>query len=803
MSKKHVYLNNRKSTQSGFNRKRGFDKQKQGDDEPKPEPKIYAYRISGFRQDYSNFNQSYKTRNDNRTIEFPAYIDLIEIRFFKTFNTDLKNQFFSKYGLLPLYYADFNKTVTFEVVDDILFQNFKTDLEYIIKFDDDLTYSGETYNLIALIYQFQFIDKRIKTTENSGFIISTIQSNSIETARVQLERLINFLDESNIAFNASDSDDLLFIDEASEDVLNTIERNFDIVKTITSSRVLKVRPGLFGTLHTEYGFGVEIPENLPIIGVIDTGVNSLEPFDGLILEDHINITNQSQHDASGHGTLVAGLVIFGDELPSSIQDSYRAKCKVLPIKVLHNGTDGVDFPLLLEAIKAANHIHGVRLFNMSLSFYHKKYNESFSDFAYELDKLAYELEILIFISVGNFDDTALIDLLTTSYHKNHDYPEFFYKLDGTSPVHSCETTNICTPSDSLNNISIGATAGNLSDDDNSDITPFNVYPAYYTRKFNLDYDQKINKSDLNRNQKNKYLNKPDFVFDGGDLKNESSGLEVLADVGEFFQRTAGTSLSTPLISSIAAEILNIYPELHTQSIKALLMNSASYFKPENLPEFKENKKLLKALIGFGVPKKENVLFSETKTITMVVEDQIKPKEILTIPIHLPEYLKKAGNKLIFNISLAYGFPPDKGNHLNYLPLHISFNLVRNVPISTFDGTSEDYQIKSGFSWSEDHYGIENRLFSNAQKKEYKLQPKDIQVVNGEVAVAVRCLNKTNIAESLKDYLEKNNHPFSLVIEIKEELKNQTDNDLYNEMFAINQLSIIGEASADSDIDLET
>lgn len=802
MSKKHVYLNNRKSTQSGFNRKRGFDKQKQGDDEPKPEPKIYAYRISGFRKDYSNFNQSYKTRNDNRTIEFPAYIDLIEIRFFKTFNRELKNQFFLKYGLMPLYYADFNKTVTFEIFDESAFQNFKTDLEYIISFDDDLTYSGETYNLIALIYKFQFIDKRIKTTETSGFIISTIQSNSIKTAKVQLEKLLNFLNESNIPFNTNDSNDLLFIDDASEDVLNTIERNYDIVKTITSSRVLKVRPGLFGTLHTEYGFCVEIPENLTIVGVIDTGVNSLVPFDGLILEDHINITNQIHHDVSGHGTLVAGLAIFGDELSRSIQDSYRAKCKVLPIKVLHNGTDGVDFPLLLEAIKAANHNHGVRLFNMSLSFYHKKYNESFSDFAYELDKLAYELEILIFISVGNFDDTALIDLLTTSYHKNHDYPEFFYKLDGTSPVHSCETTNICSPSDSLNNISIGATAGNLSDDDNSDITPFNVYPAYYTRKFNLDYDQKINKSDLNRNQKNKYLNKPDFVFDGGDLKNESSGLEVLADVGEFFQRTAGTSLSTPLITSIAAEILNIYPELHTQSIKALLMNSASYFKPENLPEFKENKKLLKALIGFGVPKKENVLFSETKTITMVVEDQIKPKEILTIPIHLPEYLKKAGNKLIFNISLAYGFPPDKGNHLNYLPLHISFNLVRNVPISTFDGTSEDYQVKSGFSWSEDHHGIENRLFSNAQKKEYKLQPKDIQAVNGEVAVAIRCLNKTNITESLQDYFEKNNHPFSLVIEIKEELKNQTDNDLYSEMFAINQLSIIGEASVDSDINLE-
>jgi hypothetical protein len=238
---------------------------------------------------------------------------------------------------------------------------------------------------------------------------------------------------------------------------------------------------MFGSMRIEHGFQVEIPDDLPIVGVIDTGVSPIQPFNNLIEDGTINITGDSNTDISGHGTLVAGLVIFGTDLPTSVQNTYKAKCKVLPIKALHRDNDGIDFPRLIEAIKQARREKGVRLFNMSLVFYPKKYNETFSDFAYELDKLAYELDILIFISVGNFDSIALRDLLTVDKHEDHEYPNFFYKLDGTSEIHSCETTNISIPSDSLNNVSVGALAGNLEGDDNSDITPAPIYPEVSPR----------------------------------------------------------------------------------------------------------------------------------------------------------------------------------------------------------------------------------------------------------------------------------------------------------------------------------
>jgi len=691
MTNKHLFLKNKKNNNNGFKRTRGF-KPKSNEIEETNLPKtIKPLQINSLRSNYNTFNELRNSRYSKRTIEFPDYIDLIEIYFFPIFNSNLKKKFYQRYGLLPVSYSDFNKTVVFEVVNFDLFKVFKQHIELIISHEEALAYSGEDYNLIANIMKFNFIDKRSFTYDENNIIISIIDvSNSI--AELQKKSLMTYLKDREITYSVNDNEDIFYIDKLSNRDIEIIEQNFDIIKVITSSRANTVRPGKLGNLRLEYGFDVEIPDNLPTVGIIDTGINTIKPFQDLVSDKLINMTGEVDSDYSGHGTLVAGLVIFGTDLPASVKDIYKAKCKVLPIKVLHHGSDGINFPQLLDSIKLANQERGVRIFNMSLVFgLTKNYNETFSDFAFELDKLSYEKDLLIFISVGNFDSLSLQELLTTDYHKDHDYPEFFYSLNSNSPVHSCSNTNICVPSESLNNISIGALAGNIENGDNSDITPFNIYPAYYTRKFHYDYDQDINNTKFGRNQKNKYLNKPDLVFDGGDLLNDNSGIEVLTNSVNFYKRTSGTSLATPLIASLAAEIEHAYPSLKTQSIKALLINSASFTKANKLPHFKNNKSLLHKLIGFGVPNRNHIIGSENNSITLIVEDEVKTSEMLSIPIYLPEYLKKSTNKLIFNITLAYSFFPDKGNHLGYLPLHMSFNLVRNLSINTIaNGESKDF-----------------------------------------------------------------------------------------------------------------
>ncbi|HRG17975.1 MAG TPA: S8 family peptidase [Flavobacterium lutivivi] len=822
---RHVFLNNERSDRPKFNRQRNIggnknNQQEKEDIEDNVPKVIQEFQKERLRQFNADFYTKRKLRQEKRKIEFPNYIDLIKVKFYNVFSNDanyklkLKDEFYARYGLFPVEYKDFNKTVLFEIVDYDLFEEFKRHLKIIINSSIGATYQNKEYNLISLIYEFEFIDSksRIYTYNNQGVLINLFQS-ILLGSDIQKEYFFGFLNENKISFTYSDiTPDIIEIHQIDKQRIQFLADNFDIIKAITSSRTQKLIPGYNGPIRS-YNFELEIKDNLTKVGIIDTGVEKIEPLQNLILTENIDHTNNGAFwDEVGHGTMIAGLIVLGDEFYNSIKSSYDAKAKVFVIKVLQKDNDPIDIPRLINDIKICRREHGIRIFNMSLVIPNaKKYNETFSQFAYELDKLSHEEDLLIFISVGNFNQESLKALLEEEPHPDHDYPDFFYKLDGTTNVHKCEDTNICVPSESLNNISVGALAGNLENIDNTDITPNEVYPAYYSRKFHYDYSQNLNSQPIK--QKNKHLNKPDFIFEGGDLFDIKSGLEVLrspmAPTDKFYGRSCGTSLATPLVTSYSCDILNEYPNLKTQTVKALLINSANYFNKSKLPHFKNKPdSLLKSLTGFGKPNKEGLISNNNNTITFLIEDSIKVGEIIKIPIVLPEYLKESGNKLQFDISLCYSFLPIKDNQLDYLPLHISFNLVQNTNIDDIANgvikKGEDTKLETpiygikNFPWSEDHFSIDNRQFSNSQFMQYRLQPNDYNLINSSLALSVRCLIKNSY---IKQY-EKINNSFSIVVKITEIISNDGDSNLYSEMLKINNHNEISGV-IESGFDLES
>ncbi len=821
---RHVFLNNDKSGSPKFNRQRnvGGGKKSQNENIESNEPKvILQFQKERLRLFSADFYSKRQSRNENRKIEFPSYIELIKIKFYNIFNNEasgnyrlkIKDEFYRRYGLFPIEYKDFNKTVVFEVVDNKLFEVFKEHLKIIIESSNGTSYQNKEYNLIALIYEFEFIDTKARLDNlNEENVIVNLISSSKEVYNLQKDTLFGFFGENNLMFSYSENfPDIIEIKNIPRGNIEFIADNFDIVQVIVSSRVEKIRPGYLGPIR-EYGFEVEVEENITIVGVIDTGVEKIEPLRSIILEESIDhAASTAFWDEVGHGTLVAGLVALGDDFYKDVKPKYYSKAKIFVIKVLQQDNDPLDIPKLLSDIRFAKRHYGIRIFNMSLVIPNaKKYNETYSQFAYELDKLAFEEDVLVFISVGNFNDKSLKALIEEEPHQDHEYPDFFYKLNSETDVHNCEDTNICVPSESLNNISVGALAGNLEKNDCSDVTPNALYPAYYSRKFHYDFSQKINTQNIK--QKNKHLNKPDFVFEGGDLFDENVGIEILRSPfvsrDKFFGKTCGTSLATPLVTSYAAEILNSYPKLRTQTVKALLVNSAKYETKSKLPHFKNKPdSLLKSLVGFGKPSKEELLLNYDNSITFIVEDNINVGEILKIPLELPKYLKKSGNKLQFDISLCFSFRPIKDNQLDYLPLHISFNIVQNKAIEDIafgvakknvDTPQEKvaYGIKN-FPWSEDHFGIDNLILSNTQNATYRLQPDDYEKINDSLAISVRCLAKNEYITEL----EKLKHPFSIVIKITEILSNENGNNLYSEMLEINNFLEI-ESNLDTDLQAE-
>lgn len=615
---KHVFLINEKANNPKFNRQRGRKPNENQQPEESPQPKVIKdFQKERLRNDHATFYTQRKNRNETRTIQFPKVIDLVRILFFTVFNYDLNKKFNERYGLSPVEYSSFNKTVTFEVINEKLFKNFEDHVTEVINSADETSYENKSFNLIALILKFEFISSglRLLTSKETGILLTLISSaNAVYS--VQKEALINYLQEQQLAISYnSQFPDIVEIRNILKEQNKFIADNFDIVRIITSTRALKIRPGSYGAVRREFGFTVDVPENITTVGVIDTGVSIIEPLRNVVSNIGYDHTGTSAFwDEAGHGTAVAGLVVLGEEFLREVKEGYNAKAKVLVIKAIHNTNDDIDIPQLLTDIRDARRQFGVRIFNMSLNLpLAKKYNDTYSQFAYELDKLAYEEDILIFLSVGNFDANSLEDLVINDTHPDHEYPTFFYNLNSSSPAHSCQNTNISEPSESLNNLSVGALAGNLEEGNIADVTPLNLYPAYYSRKVHLDYTQPINTTALKKNQSNKHLNKPDLVFEGGDLFKYEAGMEVLrsplSQEEKYFGRTCGTSLATPLVTSYAAEILNNYPTLKTQTVKALLINAATYEKKSNLPHFK----------------------TSTDTIFRVVENHVKRYIIFFCP----------------------------------------------------------------------------------------------------------------------------------------------------------------------------
>jgi subtilisin family serine protease len=804
----HKYLKNEPNQNDGFKKTRGWTP-KEEPEEPEPPKRIQAFQKDRLRIANALVYSQRKQRRDEKTLEISGNIELIRLHFFVEFNIDLQKKFLSQYGLSVLEYSSFNKSVLFEITSEELFQTFISHVQIVFESSDDDSYELKPYNLIALIFNFEFItDKhRLGTISETGFLLSLVTSLNPNGKR-QVDELLQFLTNKATTSYDANYPELIEVMELTTIDLDVLAKNFDIIRLITSSRPVKIRPGVYGDVRRAYGFTVDVPDNLPIVGIIDSGVNNIDPLRPALTAIQFDHTgNGAYWDEVGHGTSVAGLIVLGEEFHKNIRSAYTAKAKIAVIKVIHSDYDPIDIPKLLNDIRTARRTNGVRLFNMSLNLpIAKNYNDSFGNFAYELDKLSYEEDLLIFMSVGNYDAVELEALLNGSYHPSHDYPRFFYEPNSSSPHHACWFTNIQEPSESLNNVSVGALAGNLEVGSNQDITPASEYPAYYSRKFHYDYTQQVNSTNFQVNQNNKHLNKPDLVYEGGDLFEYPSGLEILrtplSTTERYFGRNSGTSLATPLITSLAAEILHIYPKLKTQTVKALLINNASSIATNNPPAFQNfGINLYRKLIGFGKPQKSNLIVSDDNTAIFVVEDGIELEEVVVIPLKLPKFISDSENKLHFQATLCYSFLPLKDNHLNYLPLHISFGFFKNVgPERIANNQAKEYRIKSAITWSEDFFGVEKRLFSNTQKQVFNLQPYDLPELNYEIAIAIRCTSKKEIPLAHQTHLQKQ-HPFSLVIAISEIPELRASGDLYNQLNAINTVENIADIEGLADVDL--
>ncbi len=280
-------------------------------------------------------------------------------------------------------------------------------------------------------------------------------------------------------------------------------------------------------------------------------------------------------DVIGHGSAVAGLAIYEGEIESV------AKSRIVAVKL----TGSMEFPT--SALKGIEFV--VRKFKRSTRVFNLSFSSGGPDpsISKAIDDLAYREDVLFVVSAGNIERPVIIEEL----NNGESYPGYLGKH------------YIYCPGDCFNVLTVGSYAGKASN------MAMRDYPSPFTRS---------------RTPAMSVL-KPELLASGGNLNEirldgqvvnldfTGVGVRSTSNNDNEFIDGVGTSLSAPIVSSIAAGLVQKFPEKRACFYKALIISSAERLVDGQGVEFDPY------LQGFGVPNRAFALVSPYSRTNLVAD----------------------------------------------------------------------------------------------------------------------------------------------------------------------------------------
>lgn len=793
-TKPHVKLNTKEQNESPIKLKfnYGFGEEEEQEDE---DPKNYYPMAQAFRMYLNRFQSDYQNRLEQRVISVPYHIEYIQILFQSQFIvSQFYSQWFNEFGLLGIHFSKFNNEILFAIADRVKFSTFINSVENFIKKETGDSQQLEYSAKVTYIKEFKLLSTAdIIQFRRVGPLMNFRLVNDFPLDKLTFQSIYSSLEEylkgNKIQYEFVEQSHNLEVVNASDDQIMVIVQNFDIVLNVTSSLATVVSPSKLNLPQRSYGFAISNPDDdLPLIGIIDTGISEETPLKTILIDDEgYNLTGSSVfEDAVNHGTAIGALAALGKR---AYMKGYRAAiesdAKLLSIKVMDANTGFLSQKAVLDLlIKAKKEYPSIKIFVLTICYeIHKRNNEDYSSYAYELDKFAHANDCLITICTANNDDAAATN---TTYDLNY----FF-----------TEATNICTPAESMNNITIGAAADSLRSGSFEGISISKEFPTLYSRKSHIDLPALFSK-----NKVNKLYFKPDIIECGGDYEysrsnsfigsGQRASMEVLsANPAESFYTNIGTSFSAPLVANTAAQIQKLYPSIRAQSIKALIINAAS----TNLIRFQRPfTALLTKTAGHGLANEIKSVFSNENSITFLLEDEIEPEQVRIFPINFPKYLieddlGKKNGILRITATLCFSFEPILNHQLAYCPIHMAFCFFKNQTGDEIQSTEEDIKslLKNNLRWSQSGRHVGKPIpYTNTQKISFPVNLQELINEKSTFKLAVNCrINPQLLPGTEKPYQKL--HAFSIAISIEEKLKgDKLTGKLYNEMQLCNSIENI-------------
>lgn len=448
-----------------------------------------------------------------------------------------------------------------------------------------------------------------------------------------------------------------------------------------------------------------LPEHLvpdgtePVVGVVDSGVLSGHPLlRGWVLEERDFDSGESTPvDTHGHGTQVAGLVVYGDIARCAETGDWTPRTLVASAKVLRR--DPVDgsrpvFPdnhrpekLVEDAIRYYHGERAVRVFNLSLGNAHDVCTGG-RQFAWAevLDQLARELDVVIVVSAGNLGTPPWPENVSSREQFQEglrdlmlETPEARICSPGTAAI-AVTTGAIARSETAMNHLLAGAPVGGPS--------PFSrLGPGYEVKETQRAVKPEFVSFGGNYAVRDYPGPTPDWVRNDIHLGEPTTRLNT--DGGRPLTAVSGTSFSAPQVSFAAAFALRTASETlgtddpTANSARALLGACADVppCGPEWLkdPEGKETWDKLR-LVGYGQVDVGRVVRALDHDVCLLAEDELSEDHWHLYSIRVPPAFLEGRGKRGLVVSLAFD-PPVRASRRDYLSRTMWVEVLKGLTAS--------------------------------------------------------------------------------------------------------------------------
>ena len=415
------------------------------------------------------------------------------------------------------------------------------------------------------------------------------------------------------------------------------------------------------------------------IGILDDGIAEHPLLEGLVATRRAFPADHDWQPISPHGTLVAGLALYGefesalrDRSPLTARGTVHQARVLEPDPVIARATrfapSTTTHQAVEEAIETLHSEEGVRVFNLSINDPDAYAGPHVGLLTQRIDELIRDLGIIVVVSAGNHQADRRTGRMASGHDAADAYPQYI--------LHSA--ARVAEPATAALALSVGALArfdapqtlrGDAPVGDHAIASAGEVAP--FSRSGPGAFKGvKPEVADIGGNW---------VIKDTGTLDDENPGVGVISlgvnATGRLFSVATGTSFAAPRVARLAAQVWTAYPDASANLVRALVGMAARVPAPARA-QFANGADCLRAA-GYGQPREDLALASGGPRTVMVFDGEMPTDTAAVHPVPIPEVFARGRASRRMAVSLAYD-PPVRRQRREYLAGDMTFDLLRAV-----------------------------------------------------------------------------------------------------------------------------